>query len=577
MNLYTVRQQLNMGVALSSMQLRVTYYSRVSTEHLEQQSSLKNQIDYFEEMIKSNSNWTYISGYVDDGISGTTDYKRGRFMQMIEDAQNNKFDLIVTKEISRFSRNTLDSIKYTRDLLSYGVAVLFVNDNINTALSDSELRLTIMASMAQDEIRRLSERVRFGMKRTIKNGTILGNNMLYGYKKDKLSGNLYIISREASVVERMYNMYAIDKISLSKIVKIFNNEGIKTRQNKKWCVSTITRMLNNPKYKGFYRGHTTEIVDYMTKKVRYIPKNEQIIYEDSVRIPPIVSSELWESANIRLKSRNKKCVGKFKNNKMLYQNRYPLSCKIYCSKCDEVFHRRVQLKSSNDVTWCCATYYKKGKKACNSPNLRESEIYNIFYDAIKYLGIEISNVSKILIDLYQNSQKKINCDNKLMELNKQKNKIILKKDKLLELNIEGNLSNNEFSIKNNEYNNEIKRINEEIAKIEKAKINFESFKDMKLKEILSKKIIDSSIITKMIDLLLHKIVVSKINGEEYSYELKISFNFSEHFIEQELHHKIISNVNSFKTFYIKKFKFQRGINSKSTKKYNVYYYVNYGI
>ena len=178
MNLIDIRSKLNLGISLSNINLRVTYYVRVSTDNVLQINSLNNQIEYFYEMIKNNSNWEYIDGYIDEGISGTTDYKRDNFMKMIEDAKNDKFDLIITKEISRFSRNTLDSIKYTRKLLSYDVCVLFLNDNINTALPDSELRLTIMASLAQDEVRRLSERVKFGMHRSIKDGTSLGNNSL---------------------------------------------------------------------------------------------------------------------------------------------------------------------------------------------------------------------------------------------------------------------------------------------------------------------------------------------------------------------------------------------------------------
>lgn len=193
LDLYTVRKKLNMGESLTGIHLRVTDYARVSTDADEQKKSLKNQVEHFEQYIKQNPNWTYIPGYVDDGITGTSDIKRDNFMQMIEDAHLGKFDLIVTKEISRFSRNTLDSIKYTRELLSLGVAVLFVNDNINTAMPDAELRLTIMASMAQDEIRRLSERVKFGMNRAIERGEILGNDMLYGYKKNKDTGVLIII------------------------------------------------------------------------------------------------------------------------------------------------------------------------------------------------------------------------------------------------------------------------------------------------------------------------------------------------------------------------------------------------
>ena len=160
MDLYTVRKQLNMGMPLTSIKLRVTDYARVSTDHLEQKKSLQNQVEHFEQYIKENPNWTYVKGYVDDGITGTSDVKRDNFMKMIEDGKKGKFDLIITKEISRFSRNTLDSIKYTRELLSYGVAVLFVNDNINTAMPDSELRLTIMATLAQNESRKRKARRR---------------------------------------------------------------------------------------------------------------------------------------------------------------------------------------------------------------------------------------------------------------------------------------------------------------------------------------------------------------------------------------------------------------------------------
>ena len=161
MNLLSIRKELLTGTPISSINLRVTFYGRVSTNQDLQVSSLLNQKEYFKQMILNNKNWVYIEGYIDEGITGTSALKRTNFLRMINDAKKNKFDLIITKEISRFSRNTLDSIKYTRELLNYGVAVLFLNDNINTIYPDSELRLTIMSSMAQDEIRRLSERVKF--------------------------------------------------------------------------------------------------------------------------------------------------------------------------------------------------------------------------------------------------------------------------------------------------------------------------------------------------------------------------------------------------------------------------------
>ena len=568
MDLYTIRKELNMGIPLTKMCLRVTDYSRVSTDHLEQKNSLKNQIEHFDEMIKTNENWTYVKGYVDEGISGTTAKKRDNFMKMIDDARSGKFDLIVTKEISRFSRNTLDSIKYIRELLSYGVAVLFVNDNINTALPDSELRLTIMASMAQDEVRRLSERVKFGMNRAIKNGTILGNDMLYGYKKDKLTGNLVIVSKEAKIIKRLFSLYAVNNYSITKIAKIFNYENVKSCQNKKWSVSTLSRMLKNPKYKGYYCGNKTEIIDYMTKKVKNIPESDWVLYEDKIKIPAIIDEELWDRANVRLNARNKVFGLDYKNSKIMYQNRYSLSAKIYCAEHNMVFHRRKQCKACDDITWSCARYLKEGKKICDSPNIRESEIYTIFDDIVESLEINLSDIKNILLELYENNEKNINNNYKILELEYQKNKIITKKEKLLELNIEGNLSNDEWSIRNNDYNEKITIINENIDLLKKIR---QTCSDNNcFEEIINKIIKEKDIKNKLIELLLNKIVVSKINNDKENMKLKIFFNFSKIFFKKELQKVIISNTEELMK---KEYEFRRGYNTTSTRRYIVKYQV----
>ena len=298
MDLYKVRQELSIGTPLKNIPLRVTYYSRVSTSSEEQKNSLQNQKSYFEDMINKNKNWIYSKGYIDNGITGTSDIKRTSFMKMIDDAKENKFDLIITKEISRFSRNTLDSIKYTRELLNNGVGVLFINDNINTILPDSELRLTIMSSLAQDEIRKLSERVKFGMKESIKKGNILGNQKLYGYKKLK---DKYEINKvEAKIINEIYKLYATKNKSLHEISRILKQKNIKTNNNKYFSATSLSRLIRNPKYKGYYVGGKCEVVDYMTKKVKLIPKNKWIMYKDKEKIPPIVSEYLWNKANKRL-------------------------------------------------------------------------------------------------------------------------------------------------------------------------------------------------------------------------------------------------------------------------------------
>ena len=563
MDLYTVRKQLNMGMPLTSIKLRVTDYARVSTDHLEQKKSLQNQVEHFEQYIKENPNWTYVKGYVDDGITGTSDIKRDNFMKMIEDARSGKFDLIVTKEISRFSRNTLDSIKYTRELLSYGVAVLFVNDNINTALPDSELRLTIMASMAQDEIRRLSERVKFGMNRAIERGEILGNDLLYGYKKDKDTGILKLIEDEAKVVRRIYELYAVEELSLSKIAKTLNGEGLKTCQNKKWCISTISRMIENPKYKGYYCARKSEIVDYMTKRIKYFEKDDWVIYEDKTRIPPIVDEDLWERANTRLASR-KKAFSERKEDKSIYKNRYLYSAKIYCGEHNTVFHRREFRKNKKDITWVCSEYLKNGKTTCDSPNIRESELDDIFKDLISKLQIDSKDIIQTLMNYYKHLEIDTGIDEEISSREKEINNLYTKKDKILELSIQGGLSNEEFYERNNQFNDRINTLTKELNqfKLDKDKLKTTTDKTKELEDILKSKVNSKSTITKIISSLLDHIVVSKISNDKNNMELNIFLSYKE------------SDNKKLQPILRSSYEFKRGYDTQGTKRYKVYYQVN---
>ena len=558
MDLYTVRKNLNMGIPLTNMNLRVTDYARVSTDHLEQKKSLQNQQEHFEKYIKENPNWIYVPGYVDEGITGTSDIKRNHFMKMIEDARNGKFDLIVTKEISRFSRNTLDSIKYTRELLSYGVAVLFVNDNINTALPDSELRLTIMASMAQDEIRRLSERVKFGMNRAIERGEILGNNLLYGYHKNKDTKELMIIPEEAEIVRKIYRLYAIENQSLSQISHILNQEGITTCQGKKWCISTISRMIENPKYKGYYCVRKSEIVDYMTKKIKYFQKDDWIIYENKEKIPPIVNEQLWTIANNRLLLR-KQAMKMRKKEKTIYKNRYLYSAKIYCANHHTVFHRRKFRKNKQDITWVCSEYLKKGKNFCNSPNIRESELNATLKDCMLKLNVNTNNIFELLMGYYRHLEISTGISEKILLKQKEIENLSIKKDKLLELNIQESLSNQEFTIRNNLLNKKIKELVEEVNHfqvIQKEEMQI-SNKTKKLENILREKINSKSTFCKIVNLLLDHIEVSKIADSKNSIQLKI-------FLSTQ-NNSILENDYEFK----------RGYDTKGTKRYYITYHVSF--
>lgn len=549
MDLYTIRKKLNEGLPLTEIQLRVIDYARVSTDHKEQQKSLQNQVEHFEDWILSNPNWIYIGSYIDDGISGTTDIKRENFMKMIEDAHKGKFDLVITKEISRFSRNTLDSIKYTRELLSLGVAVLFVNDNINTALPDAELRLTIMASMAQDEIRRLSERVKFGMNRAIERGEILGNQKLYGYRKIEGTKNFAINETEDETVKRIFYLYGIEKKSLSKIAKILNEESEKSRI---WSATSVARLIENPKYKGFYCGRKTEVVDFMTKKIKYKKQEEWISYEYKERIPAIVDKDLWEKANARLQSRKK--VGK---KKIGIENRYPYSGKIFCQKENSPFYPRNFERTTKKKTWVCKTYLEKGKQVCNSPKIREVELNEIM---TKILEKEIQNLQKIkelLLPLYLENTSLIKIETKIKQLKKERKERDEKKKKILELNLEKYLSNREFSKLNREYNKEIKEIEEKIRLYQKNKLEKkkdEVTKNQLINEI-DQKINDEKRKEVVISFFLKRILVSQ---EEKKIGLKIV-----------LSKRNRGKEKNKKNAYI----FTRGENIKNTKRYQVVYNV----
>lgn len=230
---------------------RVVFYGRVSTEHEAQVSALDNQMDWYQELATKNPNWEVVGQYVDEGITGTQATKRPAFMQMIEDAESGKFDLVVTREVCRFARNTVDTLSYTRKLSKLGVEVYFASDNIWTMDNDGELRLTIMATMAQEESRKISERVRAGIQMSREKGTLYGNGNILGYDLDKIHKTYIINEEQAETVRMIFEQYATGD-GLGKVAKALIAKGRKDGGGRlKWDSSKITRILRNPTYMGY--------------------------------------------------------------------------------------------------------------------------------------------------------------------------------------------------------------------------------------------------------------------------------------------------------------------------------------
>lgn len=520
MDLYTVRNNIMKGASLQELNLRVCFYARVSTDKDEQLHSLSNQISFFNDYIGKVPNWEFIGSYIDEGISGTQVKKREEFLRMIEDAKRHKFDLILTKEISRFSRSTLDSIMYTQELLSNGVGVYFLNDNINTILPDSELRLTMMSSIAQDEVRRLSERVSFGMKRSIDNGVVLGCSNIYGYVKDK--GKLVIDEEQAEMIKIIFDRYANTTDGLSKVSRYLYSLGYKSRTGKRIDTTILTRIIENPKYKGYYCGHKSKVLDYRTKQKKRLNESDWIVYKDYDNVPPIVSEELWERANTKLKQRQDSFTNRAVNKKV-FQNRYTYSGKIYCGCHNLTYHRSSAGKRKNNPVWECQVYRKESLKGCSNPRVFELELDEVFKDMFNKL---FKRRNTIFDEILNECKNYLETNNNESDIKSLESKIILlnnKKDKLLELVMEEYLSKED-------YKKQVDLINEDLViyqtkinelKNNKKDKNYIEDKINEIKNALEKCLEDDKCYSDIFNELIDRIIVHKQSDKQIKLDIFI--------------------------------------------------------
>jgi DNA invertase Pin-like site-specific DNA recombinase len=463
MNIYYVREKLR-NCSIYDIELNVAYYARVSTEKVEQQASIKHQEEHFEELIHSNNRWKFAGSYIDDGISGMHADKREEFQRMLRDAKLGKIDMIITKEISRFARNTLDSIQYTRELLSYGVCVWFQNDGINTIDDDSEFRLTIMAGVAQDEIRKLSSRVKFGHAQSIKNGVVLGHRM-YGYSNNQ--GKLELIPEEADMVRMIFQDYA-SGISTPRIEKKLWNMGYRNFKGGKINRDVIKNIIRNPKYKGYYCGGKVKVIDMFTKKQEFLPQSEWVMFkDDGSRVPQIIDETTWEKANAYLRERGEA----IKSRRTSFKNENIFTGKLFCANDGAPYWMKQHyIRGKEDVRWVCSYKIKNGAASCNSFGLAESELKEVIAELINKSSENIDSILEEYFEILQSSIKNIpDNKNEISRLEKQIDLLKQKREKILEYNLDGKISDDEFISRNKEYVKQIKQIESHILEIQNTK------------------------------------------------------------------------------------------------------------
>ena len=373
----------NLAENLKLQKKRVAAYCRVSTDQAEQLSSYEAQVKYYTAYIEGNPEYECAGIYADEGISGTNTKKREQFNRMIEDCKARKIDMVITKSISRFARNTLDTLTYVRLLKDLGIEVFFEKENIKTLDSKGEVLLSILSSLAQDESRSISENSTWGIRRRFEQGKLhINHTKFLGYDKDK-NGNLVINPKQAKIVKRIYEDF-LDGKGANRIARELENDGTLNWNGKaKWYEGSIRKMLTNEKYKGDALLQKTYTVDFLSKKRAdndgQVP---QYYVEDSH--PAIIDKEMWEAVQLEMERRRNFAL-QYGIRKLEYATTSnPFAGRVICGSCGQVFGRKVW-NSTDDrfrrIVWRCnGKYVVKGEKGCESRHIDDGVLYQAFVD-----------------------------------------------------------------------------------------------------------------------------------------------------------------------------------------------------
>lgn len=430
--------------------IRVASYCRVSTDREDQANSFDTQQRYFRAYIERQSDWELYRVYADEGLSGTDTKKRAAFNAMMDDARAGRFQLIITKEVSRFSRNILDTIGFTRELRALGVGVLFVNDGINTLDPDAELRLSIMGSIAQEESRRTSNRVVWGQTRQMERGVVFGPSLL-GY--DVKHGRMKVNPEGAALVRLIFRKYALEQMGTTQIARFLTEAGYRTPGGcGSWKPGTVIKILKNEKYVGDLVQKKTYTPDYLTHEKRRNAGQVPLITIANHH-EPIISRKVWDLARERMARRDKHV-----QRDGGHSDRYVFSGKIKCSLCGAAFTARYKtLKDGNRVRrWCCGT------TGCGIGKLvRNDDARQMLRKAVSMIpmdfGALIDDVTELALDAVQVEQKARREDPEHIRVKIDQAK--RKKEAVMDSYFAGTISKDDMLSMGNRYEQQIRELN----------------------------------------------------------------------------------------------------------------------
>ena len=498
--------------------LRVAAYCRVSTNMEDQLHSLDAQRKYFADYIISHDDYTLIEVYYDEGITGTSVKKRDGFNRMIADCEDGKIDLILTKEVSRFARNTVDTLCYTRRLSELNVGVIFTNDGIDTRDKDGELRLSIMASIAQEESHKISERTKWGMRRKMEDGVVLGTGRVYGYTLSP-DGKMVIVEDEAEVVRSIFSYYLYDGMGGSKIAQELNRKGIPTLKGRLWGQQTIIRMLRNEKYVGDLTQWKVCCTNYLTKKTETNRGNHPDMPLITIKNhhEPIVTREVWEGVQREIERR-----GKATREGRKHSNTYWHSGKVFCALCGKPYNI-VGIKKLNSRGLRCSNRATFGKVVqidsngdsvgCPNNSINIHVLEACMKQVVESIQASREEITASLLEDIKSSQgaaPQKNVDSLKAEIEKLESK----KTKAIDLVIEGLIGKEDLKKQTDFYDSEIAKITAEIS--DSIDINARNNKQIKsIREFIEKVNATENIDSGNTDIygeLTEKIVVNNDNS-----------------------------------------------------------------
>lgn len=414
-------------------QLRVAAYCRVSTEQEEQQNSYQVQIAYYTDLINRKKEWTLAGIFADEGISGTQTKKRTEFNRMIRMCKNKKIDLVITKSISRFARNTVDCLEYVRQLKDLGIGVIFEKENINTLTMTSEFMIALYGSFAQAESESISKNVSWGKEKAYREGKVqFQYKYLLGYKKGT-DGKPEIVPEEAEIVRLIYTLF-LDGYSMTRIKKILENKGYLTAQGKKvWNESLIRSILKNEKYVGDALLQKTFTSDCITHKV---VKNhgERPMYLVTDHHVPIVDRDTYNRVQQELarRSSKRKVSDKTTTEQGKYSSKYALTELLICGHCGTPYRRTTwAARGKKQIVWRCISRLEHGKKYCpDSPTIKEENLHQGIIKAINNYYSCRNDIARILkanigtVLECQGQEEIIVAENRLKEIDRARNELV---------------------------------------------------------------------------------------------------------------------------------------------------------